>query len=66
MTERAGTIMRQLLEALGSAPRPAKVARFTECRDCGNLVHVAARCELCNARLYGEIPRSDGEQEGRR
>jgi len=54
-------IMRDLREALAIASgkkKPAMVAHFVECSDCGNFVRLASRCSECRARLYG----AHGEQ----
>lgn len=70
MTHRtAHKIMQGLREALAFAKgdtTKARVTNFTECRDCGNVVRVAARCSECGARLYGAHSETahDKEEDG--
>lgn len=53
----ADKIMQGLREALAFArgdESKARVSKFIECRDCGNLVRLIDHCTECNARLYGD------------
>lgn len=53
----ADKIMKGLREALSFSKGDtikARVSTFTECRDCGNVVRLTAKCAECGARLYGD------------
>ncbi len=44
--------LREALAVVRGERKPARVARFMECHDCGNFVRVGKNCPECNARLY--------------